>query len=362
MKFATANVKCAERRCSPQSGASAAPRGNAERRELRVRLPRHRAGRAAGRGSALQTATTGLCAESFCRNKGDAPKRRSRSQQRRTMRFLRRRRNLQTSPGLERAGKGGTPQHRARTAPGSLAERRPLRNRRRGTPRARAAPPTASTGRAVREGGGAGPRPSSPRPPAPAARRAGLGWAAPLAAALGPLERRERRRASPRLTSAAARPAPRRSLPPPARRRRRPRPAEDGRLAELRGQPDVRWLLPGGRHCGLLRRQIRLGGHGRRHLPEHHGERGAPRGVRRSRRGRGAAGPRGAAPLRAEWAAPPPFCLGLRRGDGRARRGGGGGGGGGAAGEGRAALAERGPARLGPALRRRLRARRRRRW
>lgn len=34
----------------------------------------------------------------------------------------------------------------------------------------------------------------------------------------------------------------------------------------------MRWLLPGGRHCRLLRRQIRLGSHGRGRLPEHHAE------------------------------------------------------------------------------------------
>lgn len=34
----------------------------------------------------------------------------------------------------------------------------------------------------------------------------------------------------------------------------------------------MRWLLPRGRHCRLLRRQIRLGSHGRGRLPEHYGE------------------------------------------------------------------------------------------
>lgn len=34
----------------------------------------------------------------------------------------------------------------------------------------------------------------------------------------------------------------------------------------------MRWLLPGGRHCRLLRRQIRMGSHSRGRLPEHYGE------------------------------------------------------------------------------------------
>lgn len=137
-------------------------------------------------------------------------------------------------------------------------------------------------------GGGAGPRPSSPPPlgagsaegwagPRRAARCSARLRSAPLGSAAQPGEERERgegrdRRAQPRRPPPGPRPAAR-----PARPHRRPR--EDGRLAELRGQPDVRWLLPGGRHCGLLRRQVRLGSHGRRHLPEHHGEGGSGAGA-----------------------------------------------------------------------------------